>query len=91
MQEAVAAAKQLTTETGTSFVIKAQVHAGGRGKGGGVKLAKNLQQVEEVAGQIIGMQLVTPQTSAEVHKVLVAEDVYYPGESETFLRICFIE
>jgi succinyl-CoA synthetase beta subunit len=37
------------------------------------------------------MQLVTPQTSAEVHKVLVAEDVYYPGESETFLRICFIE
>jgi succinyl-CoA synthetase beta subunit len=50
MQLSVAAAKQLTTETGTSwFVIKAQVHAGGRGKGGGVKLAKNLQQVEEVA------------------------------------------
>ena len=85
-QEAVAAAKQLTTETGTGWhVIKAQVHAGGRGKGGGVKLAKNLQQVEELAEQIIGMQLITPQTSAEgkkVHKVLVAEDVYYPGESE---------
>ena len=85
--EAVAAAKQLTAETGTSwYVIKAQVHAGGRGKGGGVKLAKNLAQVEEIAGQIIGMQLVTPQTSAEgkkVHKVLVAEDVYYPGETET--------
>ncbi|MBA6153016.1 ADP-forming succinate--CoA ligase subunit beta [Gelidibacter maritimus] len=85
--EAVAAAKQLTTETGTSWhVIKAQVHAGGRGKGGGVKLAKNLKEVEEIAGNIIGMQLVTPQTSAEgkkVHQVLVAEDVYYPGASET--------
>ena len=86
-QEAVAAAKQLTSETGTSwYVIKAQVHAGGRGKGGGVKLAKNLKEVEEIAGQIIGMDLITPQTSAEgkrVHQVLVAEDVYYPGESET--------
>ncbi|SHJ01080.1 ADP-forming succinate--CoA ligase subunit beta [Algibacter luteus] len=86
-QEAVAAAKQLTSETGTSWhVIKAQVHAGGRGKGGGVKLAKNLKEVEEIAGKIIGMDLVTPQTSAQgkrVHQVLVAEDVYYPGESET--------
>ncbi|MEM6686934.1 MAG: ADP-forming succinate--CoA ligase subunit beta [Bacteroidota bacterium] len=84
--EAVAAAKQLTEETGTGWhVIKAQVHAGGRGKGGGVKLAKNLQEVEEIAGQIIGMDLVTPQTSAEgkrVHQVLIAEDVYYPGDSE---------
>ncbi|MGC1205349.1 MAG: ADP-forming succinate--CoA ligase subunit beta, partial [Flavobacteriaceae bacterium] len=75
------------SETGTSWhVIKAQVHAGGRGKGGGVKLAKNLKEVEEIAGQIIGMQLITPQTSAEgkrVHQVLIAEDVYYPGESET--------
>ena len=85
-QEAVAAAKQLTDETGTGWhVIKAQVHAGGRGKGGGVKLAKNLKEVEELAGQIIGMNLITPQTSAEgkkVHQVLIAEDVYYPGESE---------
>ncbi|WP_027124543.1 ADP-forming succinate--CoA ligase subunit beta [Gelidibacter mesophilus] len=85
--EAVAAAKQLTAETGTGWhVIKAQVHAGGRGKGGGVKLAKNLKEVEEIAGKIIGMQLITPQTSAEgkkVHQVLVAEDVYYPGASET--------
>ncbi|OIQ18623.1 MAG: succinate--CoA ligase subunit beta [Flavobacterium sp. MedPE-SWcel] len=85
--EAVAAAKQLTEETGTGWhVIKAQVHAGGRGKGGGVKLAKNLQEVEEIAGQIIGMDLVTPQTpptGKRVHKVLIAEDVYYPGESET--------
>ncbi len=85
--EAVAAAKQLTAETGTSWhIIKAQVHAGGRGKGGGVKLAKNLKEVEEIAGKIIGMQLITPQTSKEgkkVHQVLVAEDVYYPGASET--------
>ncbi|RIA09073.1 succinyl-CoA synthetase beta subunit [Flavobacteriaceae bacterium MAR_2010_72] len=85
--EAVAAAKQLTQETGTSWhVIKAQVHAGGRGKGGGVKLAKNLKEVEAIAGQIIGMNLVTPQTSKEgkrVHQVLIAEDVYYPGPSET--------
>lgn len=85
--EAVAAAKQLTDETGTGwYVIKAQVHAGGRGKGGGVKLAKNLKEVEEIAGKIIGMNLITPQTSKEgkkVHQVLIAEDVYYPGPSET--------
>ncbi|WP_029035016.1 ADP-forming succinate--CoA ligase subunit beta [Salinimicrobium terrae] len=85
-KEAVEAAKKLTEQTGTGWhVIKAQVHAGGRGKGGGVKLAKNLQEVEDIAGQIIGMNLVTPQTSAEgkkVHQVLVAEDVYYPGDNE---------
>jgi len=85
-EEAVAAAKKLTEDTGTGWhVIKAQVHAGGRGKGGGVKLAKNLDQVQEIAGEIIGMNLITPQTSAEgkkVHQVLVAEDVYYPGDSE---------
>lgn len=86
-EEAVEAAKKLTEETGTGWhVVKAQVHAGGRGKGGGVKLAKNLDEVKERANDIIGMQLVTPQTSAEgkmVHQVLIAEDVYYPGESET--------
>lgn len=86
-EEAVEAAKKLTEETGTGWhVVKAQVHAGGRGKGGGVKLAKNLDEVKQKASEIIGMQLVTPQTSAEgktVHQVLIAEDVYYPGESET--------
>ena len=86
-KEAVNAAKQLTAETGTGWhVIKAQVHAGGRGKGGGVKIAKNLKEVEEIASNILGMMLVTPQTSAEgkkVHQILVAEDVYYPGDSET--------
>ena len=85
--EAVAAAKKLTEDTGTGWhVIKAQIHAGGRGKGGGVKLAKNLDEVSQIADQIIGMHLVTPQTSAEgklVSQVLVTEDVYYPGESES--------
>jgi len=85
--EAVAAAKKLTEETGTGWwVVKAQIHAGGRGKGGGVKLAKTLDDVKEKANQIIGMHLITPQTSKEgklVSQVLIAEDVYYPGESET--------
>lgn len=85
-QAAVDAARQLNTETGTKwFVIKAQIHAGGRGKGGGIKLAKSYDQVDELSKQILGMQLVTPQTGPEgkkVHKVLVAEDVYYPGESQ---------
>ena len=85
--QAVEAAKRLTETTGTGWhVIKAQIHAGGRGKGGGVKLAKNLEQVRELSSQIIGMNLVTHQTGPEgklVQKVLIAEDVYYPGESET--------
>ena len=86
-EEAVAAAEKLSNDTGTSWwVVKAQIHAGGRGKGGGVKLAKSLEEVKAIANDILGMQLVTPQTSAEgktVHQVLIAEDVYYPGESET--------
>lgn len=85
-EKAVEAAKTLTEETGTGWhIVKAQVHAGGRGKGGGVKLAKSIDEVQQHATNIIGMNLVTPQTSAEgkkVHQVLVAEDVYYPGENE---------
>lgn len=85
-EDAVIAAQKLSRDTGTSwFVIKAQVHAGGRGKGGGVKIAKNIDEVREISSQIIGMNLVTPQTSAsgkKVHQVLIAEDVYYPGDSE---------
>ena len=84
--DAVIAAKKLASETGTDwFVIKAQVHAGGRGKGGGVKVAKSIDEVREISDQIIGMNLITPQTSAEgkkVNQVLIAEDVYYPGNSE---------
>jgi len=83
---AVEAARELTAKTGTGWhVVKAQIHAGGRGKGGGVKLAKNLEEVREKAEQILGMQLITHQTGPEgkkVHKVLISEDVYYPGPSE---------
>lgn len=85
-KKAVDAAKQLAAETGTGWwVIKAQIHAGGRGKGGGVKLAKSLEEVENISQDIIGMMLKTPQTPAEgkkVNQVLIAEDVYYPGENE---------
>ncbi|PWJ42167.1 ADP-forming succinate--CoA ligase subunit beta [Sediminitomix flava] len=85
-EEAVAAAEALTEQTGTQkWAVKAQIHAGGRGKGGGVKIASNLEEVKEHASNIIGMQLVTPQTGAEgkkVYKVLVQENTYYPGESE---------
>lgn len=81
--EAVAAAKKLNEETGTNFwVIKAQIHAGGRGKGGGVKLAKSLDEVHAKSSEILGMTLVTPQTGPEgrfVSKILIAQDVYYPG------------
>lgn len=85
-EQAIDAAKKLKEEFNSDWVVvKAQIHAGGRGKGGGVKLAKNLDEVKERASQIIGMQLVTPQTGSEgkkVNKVLVAQDVYYPGETE---------
>lgn len=67
-------------------VIKAQIHAGGRGKGGGVKVAKNAEEIKEKASAILGMQLITPQTGPKgkkVHKVLIAQDVYYPGANPT--------
>jgi succinyl-CoA synthetase beta subunit len=84
--EAVEAATAIQSQTGTQWwVIKAQIHAGGRGKGGGVKLAKSLDEVRKIAGDMIGMTLVTPQTGPQgkvVNKVLVAQDVYYPGPSE---------
>jgi|TARA_B110000305_G_scaffold63655_1_gene70817 succinyl-CoA synthetase beta subunit len=87
VSEAVEAAKKLTEDTGTSWwVVKAQIHAGGRGKGGGVKLAKSLSEIESISNDILGMHLITPQTSSEgklVSQILIAEDVYYPGESDT--------
>ena len=85
-EEAVKAAEFLQSATGTDrFVIKAQVHAGGRGKGGGVKIAKSIEEVRQYARQIIGMNLVTPQTSKEgklVKKVYVEQNIYYPGPTE---------
>jgi succinyl-CoA synthetase beta subunit len=66
VEEAVKAAETLG---GPVWVVKAQIHAGGRGKGGGVKVAKSLEQVKEYAEQILGMQLITHQTSPEGQKV----------------------
>ena len=84
--EATAAAQTLKDTLNSGWcVVKAQVHAGGRGKGGGVKLAKSPEQAGEIAQNMLGMRLVTPQTSAEgklVRKVLVAQDVFYPGASD---------
>ncbi|TNE59679.1 MAG: ADP-forming succinate--CoA ligase subunit beta [Bacteroidetes bacterium] len=86
-EEAVAAAEKLKSDYNSDWcVVKAQIHAGGRGKGGGVKLAKSPEQAGELAGQIIGMMLKTPQTPPDgklVRKALVAQDVYYPGPNET--------
>jgi len=71
-----AEAARICTELGGRCVVKAQIHAGGRGKGGGVKLAKSPAEAREAAGRILGMQLVTPQTGPEgqtVKKVLIEE------------------
>lgn len=79
-------ADKLVSETNTKwFVVKAQIHAGGRGKGGGVKIAKNRADLDKVVSDILGMRLITPQTPKEgklVNQVLISEDVYYPGPSE---------
>ncbi len=87
VDQAIEAAKKMKSDYNSDWVvIKAQIHAGGRGKGGGVKLAKNLDEVKQRATDILGMQLVTPQTGPEgkkVNKILIAQDVYYPGASET--------
>lgn len=84
-EQAITVAKQLQEKTGTEyFVVKAQIHAGGRGKGGGVKLAKSVEEAGTITSQMLGMQLITPQTGAEgkkVNKVLITQDVYYKGES----------
>lgn len=81
IEDAVKAGEALTAQTGTQwYVVKAQVHAGGRGKAGGVKLAKNLDDLKEKAGAILGMTLVSPQTGPQgkiVNRILVAQDVYY--------------
>ena len=86
-EKAVEAAIDIQRHTGTkNWVVKAQIHAGGRGKGGGVKIAKTLEEVREYASQIIGMQLVTPQTGPKgkkVRMVLVEQNIYYKGKSET--------
>ena len=66
-EEAVGIAKSLDTD---KWVVKAQIHAGGRGKGGGVKIANSIEEVESYSNQIIGMNLITPQTGPQGKKVL---------------------
>jgi succinyl-CoA synthetase beta subunit len=84
--QAIMVANQLREKFGSEyFVVKAQIHAGGRGKGGGVKLAKSVEEAGMLTSKMIGMMLITPQTGPEgkkVRKVLIAQDVYYKGESE---------
>ena len=79
-------ARKIALELGGPSVIKAQIHAGGRGKGGGIKLAANADEAEAAAKQVIGMTLVTPQTGAEgqlVRSVLVEDQT--PVERELYL------
>jgi succinyl-CoA synthetase beta subunit len=84
--QAVMIARQMQEKFNTRFfVVKAQIHAGGRGKGGGVKLAKSVEEAGTIARRMLGMNLVTPQTGPagrKVNKVLIAQDVYYPGDTE---------
>ena len=86
MDDVMAAYEKVKEMSGNDVVVvKAQIHAGGRGKGGGVKLAKNADEVKEHAGNILGMMLKTPQTPGglngsgkKVRKILIAEDAYAP-------------
>ena len=86
MEQALEAYKKISKESGSDVaIVKAQIHAGGRGKGGGVKLVKNIDELKEQAGNILGMMLKTPQTPGGmegpgklVQKILVDEDAYAP-------------
>lgn len=80
-EEAEQAARKLNTDT---WAVKAQIHAGGRGKAGGVKIAKSPEEVAILASQMLGMKLVTHQTGPAgklVRKLLIEEGIYYPGPS----------
>src|ERR1700688_4670677 len=87
-EEAEAAAKDILGAGASGVVVKAQIHAGGRGKGGGVKIAKSVDEAGEIAGNMLGMKLVTHQTGPEgriVHRLLVEETL--PIEKELYLGI----
>ena len=87
-EEAEAAAKELLGSGATGVVVKAQIHAGGRGKGGGVKITKSAEEAREIAGKMLGMKLVTHQTGPEgriVHRLLVEETL--PIDKELYLGI----
>ena len=87
-EQAEAAAKNLFAAGATGVVVKAQIHAGGRGKGGGVKIAKSVEEATELAGKMLGMNLVTHQTGPEgklVQRLLIEETL--PIEKELYLGI----
>lgn len=95
-QESIYIAKKLSKETGTKlWVIKAQIHAGGRGKSGGIKLAKSLEEVKIKSSEMLGMKLITPQTGKDgkiVRKIMIAEDVYlseYSNIKEYYISVIF--
>ncbi len=83
-KESRKAAEQIQTITNSdTWAVKAQIHAGGRGKGGGVKIAKSFDEVEKYSEQILGMTLITPQTGSQgkkVQKILIEQGIYYPGD-----------
>ncbi|MCF6299050.1 MAG: succinate--CoA ligase subunit beta, partial [Thiomicrorhabdus sp.] len=78
--------KEIQKKSGSNkWAVKAQIHAGGRGKGGGVKIAKSLEEVKSFAKEILGMMLVTPQTSSKgklVRKIIIEQNIYYPGPED---------
>jgi succinyl-CoA synthetase beta subunit len=87
-EEAEAAAKDILGAGATGVVVKAQIHAGGRGKGGGVKIAKSVEEAGEIAAKMLGMTLITHQTGPEgrvVHRLLIEETL--PIEKELYLGI----
>jgi len=87
-EQAEAAAQKLFEQGAQGVVVKAQIHAGGRGKGGGVKIAKSVAEAAEIAGKMLGMKLVTHQTGPEgkeVHRLLIEETL--PIERELYLGI----
>jgi succinyl-CoA synthetase beta subunit len=87
-EEAEATARDLLGSGATGVVVKAQIHAGGRGKGGGVKIARSVEETGEIAGKMLGMKLVTHQTGPEgriVHRLLVEETL--PIDKELYLGI----
>ena len=85
-EDAFVLAEKIKAETGTDvFAVKAQIHAGGRGKGGGVKIAKNLEEVKVFAQQILGMNLITHQTGPQgklVRRLYIEQGIYYSGPSD---------
>ena len=87
-EQAEAAAQKLFEQGAQGVVVKAQIHAGGRGKGGGVKIAKSVAEAAEISGKMLGMKLVTHQTGPEgkeVHRLLIEETL--PIERELYLGI----